>query len=85
MNHLNEQQLHQHVTIVGWLLGKGLNVLILEILRWQEVPVQGTFFIVSWWLVLAALVFATLVGLLAGLYPAARAARLPPLDALRYE
>jgi ABC-type antimicrobial peptide transport system permease subunit len=72
-------------TIVGWLLGKGLNVLILEILRWQEVPVQGTFFIVSWWLVLVALAFATLVGLLAGLYPAARAARLPPLDALRYE
>jgi ABC-type antimicrobial peptide transport system permease subunit len=72
-------------TIVGWLLGKGLNLLILEILRWQEVPVQGTFFVVSWWLVLAALAFATLVGLLAGLYPAARAARLPPLDALRYE
>jgi ABC-type antimicrobial peptide transport system permease subunit len=72
-------------TIVGWLLGKGLNVLILEILRWQEVPVQGTFFVVSWWLVLAALAFATLVGLLAGLYPAARAARLAPLDALRYE
>jgi len=72
-------------TVLGWLLGKGLNVLILEILRWQEVPVQGTFFVVSWWLVLAALAFATLVGLLAGLYPAARAARLPPLDALRYE
>jgi ABC-type lipoprotein release transport system permease subunit len=72
-------------TILGWLLGKGLNVLILEILRWQEVQVQGTFFVVSWWLVLAALAFATLVGLLAGLYPAARAARLPPLDALRYE
>ncbi len=72
-------------TLVGWLLGKGLNWLILEILRWQDVPVQGTFFIVSWWLVLAALAFATLVGLLAGLYPAARAARLPPLDALRYE
>ncbi len=72
-------------TVLGWLLGKGLNVLILEILRWQEVMVQGTFFIVSWWLVLAALAFATLVGLLAGLYPAARAARLPPLDALRYE
>jgi putative ABC transport system permease protein len=72
-------------TLFGWLLGKFLNWLILEILRWQEVPVQGTFFIVSWWLVLAALAFATLVGLLAGLYPAARAARLPPLDALRYE
>jgi putative ABC transport system permease protein len=72
-------------TVSGWLLGKGLNVLVLEVLRWQEVPMQGTFFVVSWWLVLAALAFATLVGLLAGLYPAARAARLPPLDALRYE
>jgi ABC-type antimicrobial peptide transport system permease subunit len=71
--------------ILGWLLGRGLNWLILEILHWQEVPVQGTFFIVSWWLVIAALAFATLVGLLAGLYPAARAARLAPLDALRYE
>ena len=72
-------------TGLGWLLGKGLNWLILEILRWQNVPMQGTFFVVSWWLVLAALAFATLVGLLAGLYPAARAAHLPPLDALHYE
>jgi putative ABC transport system permease protein len=71
--------------ILGWLLGKGLNVLILEILRWQEINVRGTFFVVSWWLVIVALAFATLVGLLAGLYPAARAARLVPLDALRYE
>ena len=71
--------------ILGWLLGKTLNVVILEILRWQEVNVQGTFFVVSWWLVVAALAFATLIGLLAGLYPAARAARLAPLDALRYE
>jgi putative ABC transport system permease protein len=72
-------------TILGWLLGKGLNWLILKIMAWQEVNVQGTFFVVTWWLVLAALAFATLVGLLAGLYPAARAARLAPLDALRYE
>jgi putative ABC transport system permease protein len=72
-------------TILGWLLGKGLNWLILEIMRWQEVNVQGTFFVVSWWLVAGALAFASVVGLLAGLYPAARAARLAPLDALRYE
>jgi putative ABC transport system permease protein len=72
-------------TILGWLLGKGLNWLILAIFEWQEVNVTGTFFVTSWWLVVGALAFATLVGLLAGLYPAARAARLAPLDALRYE
>ena len=72
-------------TIGGWLLGLGLNQGILTLLRWQEIPVEGTFFLVSWWLVVLALGFATVVGLLAGLYPAARAARLDPLDALRYE
>jgi len=72
-------------TILGWLLGLGLNWLILEILEWQKVPMEGIFFVISWWLILGALAFATLIGLLAGLYPAARAARLAPLDALRYE
>jgi hypothetical protein len=72
-------------TILGWLLGKGLNPLILAIFEWQEVSVEGTFFVVRWWLVVGALAFATVVGLLSGLYPAARAARLAPLDALRYE
>ena len=72
-------------TVLGWLLGRGLNWLALRVLEWQDVTMEGTFFVVSWWLVLAALAFGTLVGLLAGLYPAARAARLAPLDALRYE
>jgi len=72
-------------TVGGWLLGLGLNAAFLAYLRWQEMPVEDTFFVVTGWLVALAMGFATVVGLLAGLYPAARAARLDPLEALRYE
>ena len=37
------------------------------------------------WLSVSALVFATLTGLLSGLYPALRAATLMPVTALKYE
>ncbi|MFL7808597.1 MAG: ABC transporter permease [Anaerolineae bacterium] len=70
--------------IGGWLLGIGLNAGMLAYFDYMDVPMRGTFFFVTGWLVALALGFAMVVGLLAGLYPAARAARLDPLEALRH-
>ena len=68
----------------GWLIGRVLNFATEIYLHRQNLPgVQ--IFSVSWGLVLFAMGFAIIVSLAAGLYPASRAARLDPVQALRYE
>jgi putative ABC transport system permease protein len=71
--------------ILGWGLGVILNAVIKNYFKSQQVPIDAPFFVVTPELVLAALAFATLVGVVAGVYPAFRAARLNPLAALRHE
>ncbi len=68
----------------GWLIGRGLTLGINFYLARRDVP-PIDLVAVPWWMVFAGIVFAVLVSLGAGLYPASRAARLNPVEALRYE
>jgi putative ABC transport system permease protein len=69
---------------LGWTIGHIINLGTNIYLKRQALPPES-FWAVPWWLVGAAIVFAFVVSLVSGLYPAARAARLDPVQALRYE
>ncbi len=68
----------------GWFIGRALTWGTNIYLHRQNLP-SAHVFSVPWWLVLSAIAFAVIVSLAAGLYPATRAARLNPVEALRYE
>jgi putative ABC transport system permease protein len=69
---------------LGWLIGRAVTFGTNVYLHRQNLP-SAHVFSVPWWLVLGAITFAIIVSLAAGLYPATRAARLNPVEALRYE
>ncbi len=65
--------------VIGLLLGYGIGMLVAHL-----VP-QFLGAHVPWWAVMLAFGFAAGVGILFGIAPAAKAASLNPIDALRYE
>jgi putative ABC transport system permease protein len=69
---------------LGWTIGRVINLGANVYLKRQHFPPERIWF-VPWWLVMGAIVFAIVVSLFSGLYPASRAARLDPVEALRYE
>jgi putative ABC transport system permease protein len=69
---------------LGWAIGQVINLGTNIYLKRQSLPPEH-FWSVPWWLVAFAIVFAVAVSLISGLYPAGRAARLDPVQALRYE
>jgi hypothetical protein len=70
--------------ILGFVLTLVANPIVNNQLKVNSV--SGTNIItIPPWLIIGVVLATTLIGILAGLYPAGRAARLNPVDALRYE
>jgi putative ABC transport system permease protein len=69
---------------LGWIIGRVINFGTNIYLVRQGFS-REDIWSVPWWLVGLALGFAFVVSLLSGIYPASRAARLDPVQALRYE
>jgi putative ABC transport system permease protein len=69
---------------LGWIIGQVINFGTNVYLKRQSLPPEH-FWAVPWWLVFFSILFAFIVSLVSGLYPAGRAARLDPVQALRYE
>jgi putative ABC transport system permease protein len=69
---------------LGWVIGRAINFGSNIYLHKMKMPAENLW-TVPLWLVAGAIGFAVVVSVLAGIYPAARAARLDPVQALRYE
>ena len=69
------------ISILGALFGIIFGILVGNIFS----VVLNTGFVVPWGWVMYGIIICSLVGLLAGLYPAWKAGRLNPIEALRYE
>jgi putative ABC transport system permease protein len=69
------------ISVMGALFGIVLGVLVGNLFS----MVLNTGFVVPWRWVIYGVVICTIVGLAAGLYPALKAGKLNPIEALRYE
>ncbi|HEY4291257.1 MAG TPA: ABC transporter permease [Puia sp.] len=69
------------ISLMGAVIGVVLGVIVGNIFS----LVLSTGFVVPWAWVIVGVIICSLVGLLAGLYPAYKASRLNPIEALRYE
>ena len=70
------------ISLMGGIIGMVLSIIILSVL---DVFVTEVTFVIFPSVALLALSFSIAVGLIFGIYPANKAAKLKPINALRYE
>jgi putative ABC transport system permease protein len=70
--------------ILGWAGGRAINFGANIYIKSQGGSPENMF-ILPWWLITGGILFSIVISLTAGSYPAARAARLDPIQALRHD
>jgi putative ABC transport system permease protein len=69
------------ICAIGVIIGVGLAIGIAQLIA-ATTPLPAA---ITWWVVFLGLGFVVTIGLFFGIYPASKAARLNPIEALRYE
>ncbi|MCK4527042.1 ABC transporter permease [candidate division WOR-3 bacterium] len=71
--------------IILCIAGGIIGIIVGLIIAWIAAPLLQVPFIISWIVVFIGVTFSVFVGILSGLYPAFKASKLDPIEALRYE
>ncbi len=71
--------------VVAWALGRGINMALFNLAQSRGVGDTFSVFFIPLWLIVGILAFTAITGLIVVAYPARRASRISPIDALRHE